>query len=43
MAASRVGFDRNVIQLHQVLATRTDSEGQMNYPLLPHFEVKTSA
>jgi len=38
MAASEVGFDRNVIQLHQVLATRTDSDGDMNYPLRPSFD-----
>jgi len=38
MAASRVGFDKNMIQLHQVLATRTDSGGGMDYPLRPRFD-----
>ena len=37
MAASRVGFDKNVIQLHQVLATRTDSDGNTGMPLRPNF------
>ncbi len=33
MAGSRMGFERNEIQLHQVLATRTDEEGVSGYPL----------
>lgn len=32
MAGSRIAFDRNEIQLHQVLATRTD-DGVSGYPL----------
>ncbi|HWJ65864.1 MAG TPA: cyclopropane-fatty-acyl-phospholipid synthase family protein [Nocardioides sp.] len=32
MAGSRIAFDRNEIQLHHVLATRTD-EGESGYPL----------
>ncbi len=35
MAGSRMSFERNEIQLHQVLATRTDEEGRSNYPLRP--------
>ena len=33
MAGSRMGFERNEIQLHQVLATRTDDDGVSGYPL----------
>ena len=33
MAGSRMGFERNEIQLHHVLATRTDDEGASGYPL----------
>ena len=33
MAGSRMGFERNEIQLHQVLATKTDDEGGSGYPL----------
>ncbi len=35
MAGSRMGFERNEIQLHQVLATRTDKDGQNRFPLRP--------
>lgn len=38
MAGSRLAFERNGIQLHQVLATRTDALGENCYPLRPHFE-----
>jgi cyclopropane-fatty-acyl-phospholipid synthase len=37
MAASRVGFERNMIQLHQVLATKTDDDGVSGMPLRPNF------
>ncbi|MGI8523146.1 MAG: class I SAM-dependent methyltransferase [Nocardioides sp.] len=37
MAGSRLSFERNEIQLHQVLATRTDAEGNAGYPLRPAF------
>jgi cyclopropane-fatty-acyl-phospholipid synthase len=37
MAASRVGFERNMIQLHQVLATKTDDDGVSGMPLRPDF------
>ena len=33
MAGSRMGFERNEIQLHHVLATRTDEDGGSDYPL----------
>lgn len=33
MAGSRLGFERNEIQLHHVLATKTDETGESGYPL----------
>ena len=33
MAGSRLGFERNEIQLHHVLATKTDADGRSGYPL----------
>ena len=33
MAGSRLAFERNEIQLHHVLATKTDAEGSSGYPL----------
>ena len=33
MAGSRIGFERNEIQLHHVLATKTDADGASGYPL----------
>ena len=35
MAGSRLAFERNEIQLHQVLAVRTDDEGGDGFPLRP--------
>ena len=35
MAGSRLGFERNEIQLHQVLAVRTDDDGQRRLPAAP--------
>jgi len=35
MAGSRIGFERNEIQLHQVLASRTDSRGDSGFALRP--------
>ena len=32
MAGSRMGFERNEIQLHQVLATRTDERRRQRLP-----------
>lgn len=37
MAGSRVGFERNGIELHQVLATRTDERGENGWPLRPEW------
>jgi cyclopropane-fatty-acyl-phospholipid synthase len=39
MAGSQMGFETNEIQLHQVLATRTDADGGSGYPLRPAFGV----
>ena len=39
MAGSRLAFERNRLQLHQVLATRTTEQGSSNYPLRPDFGV----
>jgi cyclopropane-fatty-acyl-phospholipid synthase len=33
MAGSRLGFERNEIQLHHVLATKTEADGTSGYPL----------
>jgi cyclopropane-fatty-acyl-phospholipid synthase len=33
MAGSRLAFERNEIQLHHVLATKTDENGESGYPL----------
>ena len=38
MAGSRLAFERNGIQLHQVLASRTGAFGENSYPLRPGFE-----
>jgi cyclopropane-fatty-acyl-phospholipid synthase len=35
MAGSRVGFERNTVQLHHVLATKTDENGNDGFPLRP--------
>ncbi len=35
MAGSRVGFERNVVQLHQVLAVKLDDRGNADLPLRP--------
>jgi cyclopropane-fatty-acyl-phospholipid synthase len=35
MAGSRIGFERNEIQLHQVLASRPDAWGGSGFPLRP--------
>jgi cyclopropane-fatty-acyl-phospholipid synthase len=41
LAGSRLGFERNEIQLHQVLASRTSSEGASGFELRPQFEPVT--
>ncbi|HEY7488170.1 MAG TPA: class I SAM-dependent methyltransferase [Streptosporangiaceae bacterium] len=38
MAGSRLGFDRNWIQLHQVLGVKLNDEGRSGMPLRPDFE-----
>ncbi|MGW6692872.1 class I SAM-dependent methyltransferase [Rhodococcus sp. NPDC054953] len=35
MAGSQLGFERNVVQLHQVLAVRVGRDGNANVPLRP--------
>ena len=35
MAGSRLGFERNQVQLHQVLGVNTDSLGRAGFPLRP--------
>jgi cyclopropane-fatty-acyl-phospholipid synthase len=37
MAGSRLAFERNEIQLHHVLATKTDADGASGYPLRHDF------
>ena len=39
IAGSRLSFERNRIQLHQVLATKTSAAGESGYPLRPAFGV----
>ncbi len=39
LAGSRLAFERNTIQLHQVLATRTGDSGDSGYPLRHDFGV----
>jgi cyclopropane-fatty-acyl-phospholipid synthase len=38
MAGSRLGFERNVVQLHQILGVRLDADGQAGMPLRPDWE-----
>ncbi|GED96499.1 class I SAM-dependent methyltransferase [Gordonia crocea] len=38
MAGCRIGFDRNVIQLHHVLATKLDQSGKSTLPLRPWWD-----
>ena len=38
MAGSRLGFERNQIQLHQVLSVRLDADGTSGMPLRPDWE-----
>ena len=42
LAGSRLGIERNEIQLHHVLATKTDPDGEAAYPLRPTFETDAS-
>jgi cyclopropane-fatty-acyl-phospholipid synthase len=43
MAGSRLGFDRNVIQLHQVLGVKLDEDGESRMPLRPDWEPSASS
>jgi cyclopropane-fatty-acyl-phospholipid synthase len=38
MAGSRLGFERNDIQLHQVLGVRLHADGRADFPLRPDWE-----
>jgi cyclopropane-fatty-acyl-phospholipid synthase len=38
MAGSRVGFERNQIQLHQILGVKLAARGRSNMPLRPNWE-----
>jgi cyclopropane-fatty-acyl-phospholipid synthase len=39
MAGSRLGFERNQIQLHQILGVKLDSDGSAGMPLRPDWEL----
>jgi cyclopropane-fatty-acyl-phospholipid synthase len=39
MAGSRLGFDRNAIQLHQILGVKLAADGASSMPLRPDWEV----
>jgi cyclopropane-fatty-acyl-phospholipid synthase len=43
MAGSRLGFDRNVIQLHQILGVKLAADGTSGMPLRPDWEQAASA
>src|SRR5579863_3939609 len=38
MAGSRLGFDRNVVELHQILGVRLEADGRSHMPLRPDWE-----
>ncbi|HEY9243204.1 MAG TPA: class I SAM-dependent methyltransferase [Streptosporangiaceae bacterium] len=38
MAGSRLGFERNIVQLHQILGVRLGADGQAGLPLRPDWE-----
>ena len=37
IAGSRIGFERDKVQLHQVLATRNHADGRSDFPMRPHW------
>jgi cyclopropane-fatty-acyl-phospholipid synthase len=39
MAASRLGFDRNVVELHQILGVKLQAPGVSGMPLRPNWEM----
>jgi cyclopropane-fatty-acyl-phospholipid synthase len=43
MAGSRLGFERNQIQLHQLLGVRLDDKGESGMPLRPDWEPGAAA
>ena len=43
MAGSRLGFERNQIQLHQVLCARLSADGESGFPLRPDWEPARAA
>ena len=43
MAGSRLGFDRNVVQLHQILGVKLPADGKSGMPLRPDWEEAASA
>jgi cyclopropane-fatty-acyl-phospholipid synthase len=38
MAGSRLGFDRNLVELHQILGVRLEADGKSRMPLRPDWE-----
>ena len=40
MAASRLGFDRNVVQLHQILGVKLEADGTSHMPLRPDWDAQ---
>ena len=40
MAGSRLGFERNVVQLHQILGVKLGAEGQSGMPLRPDWQAQ---
>jgi cyclopropane-fatty-acyl-phospholipid synthase len=42
MAGSQLGFERNVIQLHQILGVKLPKDGTSNMPLRPDWEPPTT-
>jgi cyclopropane-fatty-acyl-phospholipid synthase len=38
MAGSRLGFERNVVALHQILGVKLDTEARSGMPLRPDWE-----
>jgi cyclopropane-fatty-acyl-phospholipid synthase len=42
MAGSRLGFDQNQIQLHQILGVKLDSGGRSGMPLRPDWEAQAA-
>ncbi len=43
MAGSRLGFERNVVQLHQILGVKLSADGQAGMPLRPDWETAATS